>query len=169
MQATFRDAGPEDAADLLALRKVVFGETDFMLYAPDEYTVSVSDNAVQLEQIAKSGHSRTTIACADSELVGFLSVMGSPIPRVRHAALVALGVRRSHWGQGVGSALVKETLRWAPSAALSRLELFVAVGNTRAIALYEKFGFKREGSRRHAYIIHGKPVDDLLMAYVYVA
>jgi len=38
--------------------------------------------------------------------------------------------------------------------------------NTSAIALYEQLGFPIEGSRRHAYIIDGVPVDDRLMAYV---
>jgi len=33
---------------------------------------------------------------SDAMLVGFLGVMGSSVPRIRHAATVALGVRRSH-------------------------------------------------------------------------
>ena len=168
MDVALRDAAPADATDLLALRKAVFGETDFMLYAPDEYTVSTSEAAVQLERIANPGHSRSIIASAQSELVGFLSVMGSPIPRLRHAASLALGVRRSHWARHWPS-LLKEALRWAPSAGLSRLESFVAVGNARAIALYERVGFKREGLRTRADVIRGRPVDDLLMAYVYEA
>ena len=92
--------------------------------------------------------------------------MGSAVPRLRHAATIALGIRRSHWGCGVGAALLQETVRWAPSAGISRLELFVAAGNTRAIALYQRLGFKQEGSRKRAYIIRGRPVDDLLMARV---
>ena len=98
-------------------------------------------------------------------LVGFLGVMGSSVPRIRHAATVALGVRRSHWGQGIGSGLLLEAIRWAPTAGLSRLELYVALNNTRAASLYEKLDFRVEGRRKRAYIIDGKPVDDQLTAY----
>jgi ribosomal protein S18 acetylase RimI-like enzyme len=35
--------------------------------------------------------------------------------------------------------------------------------NLRAIALYERLGFRAEGARRRAYIINGRPVDDLLI------
>ena len=82
---------------------------------------------------------------------------------------IIVGVLRAYWGQGVGRALLIEALRWAPSAGISRVELFVMRENSRAIALYERLGFRVEGSRRHAYVINGQPVDDLLMAYIYEA
>jgi RimJ/RimL family protein N-acetyltransferase len=166
---SIRDAVSEDANDLVALRKTIFGETDFMLYAPAEYTVSVLEASQQIERVTNSGHSRTIVAASDSDLLGFLNIMGSSIPRLRHSAAVAVGVRQSHWGQGIGSSLFAEALRWAPTARLSRLELYVALANTRAISLYEKVGFRVEGKRKRAYIINGKPVDDQLMAYVFAA
>ena len=62
---------------------------------------------------------------------------------------------------------MNEALRWAPTVGLSRLELSVMTTNTRAIALYERLGFRFEGVRRHAYIINGMAIDDHLMAYVF--
>ena len=167
MTVSIRDATPEDAEALVALRKVIFGETDFMLYAPDEYKVSVAEVAGQLDRFAKSAHSRTIIALSEAMPVGFLGVMGSPVPRLRHAASLALGVRRSSWGQGIGARLLQEAMRWAPTAGLSRLELYVALSNHRAISLYERMGFRVEGRRKQAYRINGAFVDDQLMAYVF--
>jgi len=86
---------------------------------------------------------------------------------VRHSAHIALGVLRERWGSGVGTELMKEALRWAPTVGLSRLELFVMTTNTRAITLYERLGFKFEGLRRRAYIIDGVAHDDHLMGYVF--
>jgi len=140
-----------------------------MLYAPAEYSASSEELAEQLSRISPSGHSRSLLAERDGELVGFLGVSGSPVPRLRHSASLFLGVLRAHWGQGVGRALLREAMRWAPTAGLSRLELHVMTGNARAVELYERAGFRLEGSRRRAYIINGKSVDDLLMAYVYEA
>ena len=169
MSVSIRDAVPGDAENLVALRRIVFGESDFMLYAPAEYAVSASEASEQIERITKSEHSRTIVAASDAMLVGFLGVIGSSVPRIRHAATVALGVRRSHWGQGIGSGLLLEAIRWAPTAGLSRLELYVALNNTRAASLYEKLDFRVEGRRKRAYIIDGKAVDDQLMAYVFDA
>ena len=163
---SIRDALSEDAAALVSLRKAIFGETNFMLYAPSEYSASPEELSAQIAKISSSGNSRSLLAETDDAFIGFLGVMGSPIPRLRHSAQIVVGVLRSHWRQGVGRALLSEAIRWAPAAGLSRLELFVMSKNTGAIALYEQLGFRIEGSRRHAYIIDGAPVDDQLMAYV---
>ena len=164
-----RDALPQDAAAVILLRKAIFGETNFMFYAPNDYGVSPEEFSAQLERTATSGHSRFILAEVDNALVGFLGISGSSVPRLRHSVQIIVGVLRAYWGQGVGRALLIEALRWAPSAGISRVELFVMRENSRAIALYERLGFRVEGSRRHAYVINGQPVDDLLMAYIYEA
>ena len=164
-----RDTRSQDAAASVALRKAIFGETNFLLYAPDEYLTTPDEFSAQLERITASGCSRSLLAEFDGVPVGLLGAVGSSIPRLRHAAGVYIGVLRGYWGRGVGSALLAEALAWAPSVGISRLELFVMKDNVRAIALYELLGFRVEGARRRAYIINGRPVDDLLMAYVYEA
>jgi len=166
---SIRDARPEDASALISLRKAIFGETNFMLYAPNEYSASPDELSTQLAKIRSSGYSRSLLAETEGNLIGFLGASGSSVPRLRHSAQLFLGVLRSHWRSGVGRALLAEIIRWAPTAGLSRLELFVMTSNSRAIALYERLGFRVEGHRRRAYIIDGVPVDDQLMAYVFEA
>ena len=161
-----RDATPEDAVALISLRQAVFAQTDFMLYGPGEYSATPEEVASQLRRIAGSGHSRSLVAARSDELIGFLGVSGSSIPRLRHSASIAVGVLRQWWGRGIASSLLAEVLAWAPSAGLSRLELFVMKNNPRAIALYERAGFRVEGSRRRAYVVNHASVDDLLMARV---
>lgn len=166
---SIRDALPEDAAALIALRKAIFGETNFMLYASSEYSADPEELAAQLAKISSSGYSRSLVAESDNTLIGFLGATGSSVPRLRHSALLFLGVLRSHWHCGIGRALLTEIIRWAPTVGVSRLELFVMTSNSRAIALYEGLGFRVEGHRRRAYMIDGVPVDDQLMAYVFNA
>jgi len=161
-----RDVVPEDAAALIDLRRAIFGESDFMLYAPEEYSDSVEAMSERIDAFAQSVHSRMVLAYADSFPVGFLSAMGSDIPRRRHVAHVVVGVSRAYWGRGVGGAMLSEALRWAPTAGISRLELGVMVDNLRAIELYQRHGFRIEGTRRRAYIVGGRTVDEHLMANV---
>jgi RimJ/RimL family protein N-acetyltransferase len=47
---------------------------------------------------------------------------------------------------------------------LHRLELTVDVDNRRAIALYEKCGFEREGVKRRSRRIEGRYFDELSMS-----
>jgi len=164
MEIELRDAVPTDAACLIELRRTIFGESDFMLYAPDEYADSTDAMAKRIEEISQSSGSRLIVALADKVPAGFLSVTGSEIPRRRHVGYVVIGVVRAHWSRGMGEALLTEALRWAPTAGITRLELGVMTENARAIRLYERLGFRVEGTRKGAYLIGGKPVDEHFMA-----
>jgi RimJ/RimL family protein N-acetyltransferase len=54
---------------------------------------------------------------------------------------------------------------WARSTGVRKLELHVFPHNEPAIALYERFGFVREGYRRGHYRRGRDYVDAILMAY----
>lgn len=53
--------------------------------------------------------------------------------------------------EGIASALVKEIIEYAEHHDLKRVTLEVRVSNARAIALYEKFGFEKDGVRPDFY------------------
>ncbi len=66
-------------------------------------------------------------------------------------------------GKGIGTFAVKGVLNHAFfNLNLNRIELTVLSNNERAIALYEKIGFKREGIKRKARYKNGKFVDMIL-------
>jgi RimJ/RimL family protein N-acetyltransferase len=79
--------------------------------------------------------------------------------------LVAAGWR----GRGVGGALLAEAIARARAAGVHKLALQVWPHNTAAIALYERFGFQREGYLRRHYrrrsgelwdaVVMGLPLD----------
>ena len=76
-----------------------------------------------------------------------------------------MAVHDAWQGQGAGSALMAALLevadRWM---GLSRVELTVYADNARAIGLYERFGFEREGLHRNFAFRDGAYVDALAMA-----
>jgi RimJ/RimL family protein N-acetyltransferase len=75
-----------------------------------------------------------------------------------------IGVLQAWVGRGVGRALLESLEAWARSKEFHRLELTVDVTNQRAIALYEKCGFEREGVKRHSRKINGKYSDEFYMS-----
>ena len=70
-------------------------------------------------------------------------------------------------GRGLGAALVEHCLSWSSEHGVHKLMLEVWPHNVAAIALYEKFGFEREGLlRRHWRRENGELWDLLVMGLV---
>jgi len=61
--------------------------------------------------------------------------------------LSELGVRRDRRGQGLGRALVVQTMNALADLGYDRLGLYVTVGNDPAMALYKSLGFRQIGGR----------------------
>jgi RimJ/RimL family protein N-acetyltransferase len=67
-------------------------------------------------------------------------------------------------GRGVGSALLRSGIEWARGAGAHKVALQVWPHNAAAVALYEKFGFQREGLlRRHYRRRNGELWDAIVM------
>ena len=108
------------------------------------------------------------VACLGDEVVGEISLHTNPTRwRMRHVASIGMAVRDDRQGQGVGTALMQAVLDLADNwLNLTRTELRVYTDNVPAIALYEKFGFEREGTHRRLAFRDGEYVDGYSMARV---
>ena len=106
------------------------------------------------------------VAEADGEVVGAagLHPIGTS-PRKRHSMLLGINVAADWQGRGVGKLLMHTLCDYADNwLGLLRIELDVFADNRRAQALYERFGFVREGVRRCEALRDGVYVDGWLMA-----
>jgi putative acetyltransferase len=107
------------------------------------------------------------VAELDGKVVGHLGITGSSAPRTRHAASFGIVVHESFQGRGIGRALMSEMIRIADNYLnLVRLELVCHTDNLSAIALYEKFGFEREGLARFDIFTDGRYRHGLRMARI---
>jgi putative acetyltransferase len=85
--------------------------------------------------------------------------------RRAHVGSIGMAVHDAYAGRGVGSALMAAVVDLADNwLQLKRLELDVYADNARAIALYERFGFEREGLARAYAWRDGAFADSLAMA-----
>jgi RimJ/RimL family protein N-acetyltransferase len=161
-----RLATPADAEQLTRLAEAVSAEPGGWLIATGGEWRSPGDERRYLKALRRYPHAAVFVAeRVDGSLVGRLSVARDAHPASTHVAdlglMVALGARR----QGVGWALLGAAVQWARGAGVRKLELHVFPWNEAAIALYEKFGFEREGYRKGHYHRAGEDVDAILMAY----
>jgi RimJ/RimL family protein N-acetyltransferase len=159
-----REATPEDAAALIALWEQLLAETPFLLLEPGEATPRVDDYAARMADRSKTENGVTFVAEMEGALVGVIFGNRGNVRRKRHTLSLALAVLEAHWGRGVGRALLAAVEEWASRRKVHRLELSVHVTNERAVALYEKMGFAREGMKRHSLIVNGRFVDELIMS-----
>jgi len=85
--------------------------------------------------------------------------------RRSHVGSLGMAVHDAYAGRGAGSALMAAATSLADNwLNLRRLELNVYADNARAIALYERFGFAREGLHRDYAWRDGAYADSLAMA-----
>lgn len=106
------------------------------------------------------------VAVVDDQIVGQLGLHTFVHhPRLRHIGQLGMGVREEWQGQGVGGALMQAAIDLADKwLGLRRLELEVYTDNTRAIALYKRFGFETEGLKRDFAFRDGAYIDAYVMA-----
>lgn len=96
-------------------------------------------------------------------LIGLHPVADSP--RVAHVRTIGLSVHPDYAGQGIGSQLLKAAIDLADNwLNVTRLSLGVYSHNQRAIELYQRHGFVREGLCRGLSFGHGRYLDSLEMA-----
>ena len=161
-----RIAGPDDAIALMKLKQRLDEETSFMLLEPGERDTSIQALARHLEQVSRSENSVVIVAGRRDDLAGYVELAGGKFRRNRSTTHVIIGVLAEASGKGVGTGLLEEAKRWAAARGLRRIELNVMAHNHRAIALYERAGFVREGRRVDCLLIDGKFLDELYMAMI---
>jgi RimJ/RimL family protein N-acetyltransferase len=161
---TIRPAVPADAEALVALADAVAGEPEAWLITDSSWR-SAGEERRYLRALRRYAHAAVYVAETDEGVVGRLSVARDPHPASAHVADLGLMVAAPWRRRGVGRALLEQAVAWAHESGIRKLELHVFPHNEPAIALYEAFGFEREGYRRAHYRRGRGYVDAVLMAY----
>ena len=107
------------------------------------------------------------IAIDDKKIVGHLQISIGTSPRFSKLGDLFIYLNQNYQNLGLGAALMTEALRSARERRLHRVELTVVADNHRALHLYEKLGFRREGVKRENYLGEdGKYHDEIVMGFL---
>ncbi|MGL4741623.1 MAG: GNAT family N-acetyltransferase [Sarcina sp.] len=87
--------------------------------------------------------------------------------RKRHVASITIMVDSDYQSKGIGTLLMKKLISLADDfLKLKRLELQVFIDNEKAIKLYEKFGFIKEGIQEYSALKNNVYTHELMMARI---
>lgn len=104
------------------------------------------------------------VALDDNRIVGHLQISIGTSPRFREMGDLFIYLHQDYQNHGLGSALMKEAILSGRERRLHRIELTVVADNQRAVHLYEKVGFQREGVKRENYLGEdGRYHDEIVM------
>ncbi|MEI5676048.1 MULTISPECIES: GNAT family N-acetyltransferase [unclassified Nocardioides] len=144
MNVTIRLATPVDAEALAHLHLDVWDDAYTGLMPQgilDDRREKVAERVERWRDILTTSGNPTYLAVGPDGLVGFASAgPGRDNDVDLDLELMALYVRATHWGTGVGYALLQEAI--GDRAAY----LWVLGGNDRALRFYERQGFRLDGT-----------------------
>ncbi len=155
-----------DAAGIYALRHMpgvfenILGTPAESLSAAEKFLAGLNNSMFQFSAVIRS-------ADGEEKVIGTAGLQVAANPRRRHSGEIGIMVHKDYQELGVGSALMAAVIDMADNwLKLVRVELTVYEDNPRAIALYEKFGFEREGVKRASAKKNGAYVNEIVMARI---
>lgn len=156
-ELTIREARKADAANLLDYVNAISYESDFLTFGPGEFSMTLEAEEEFVEKCYQADNKIFLIAEIEGSIVGNLNFAGGARPRTRHTGEMGVSVLKKHWGKGIAGELISCLIGWSKEAGIIRkINLRVREDNKRAIRLYERFGFVKEGIVSRNFCIDGR-------------
>jgi len=150
----------EDTRALLDYVERISGESDFLSFGPGEFELTESEEQEFIHKCLASDNQLFILGSIDDTIVAILNFSGGRRPRVRHSGEFGMSVRKQYWGLGIGSLMLDTLIDWARHTQIvKKINLRVRTDNQRAIRLYKREGFAKEGTSRKEILLDGKYFD----------
>lgn len=163
-EVLIREAAQEDAQSMIEFYNIVGGETDFLSFGKNEFSMSLHDYENFIESTKADHHSIILLATMDDKIISIASITSSPKARTKHVGTLGIVIAEEHCGFGLGRKLMEELIEWARgNSSTKKIHLVTREDNDKAIELYKKVGFKEEGLLEQDTYINGKYYNTLIM------
>ena len=155
-----RKATAFDAEKILEYCQVIGRESDNLTFGKEGVSITIDREKEYLDSIFHSDRQLYLVATKDNEIVGTAILSSFEKTRLAHRAEISLSVKKSMWGNHIGTRFMETIIDFAKNTAkIEIISLEVRSDNKRAIALYKKFGFEEKAIRKNYY----KDSDGILM------
>lgn len=169
-RVTIRNAEPEDAQTIIDLIQKLDSETLFLAREPGEFSMTVDRERAYIESRKGMPNYRFAVAEAEGRIIASSDAFYQTRSRYRHIGEIAVGVLESHWGAGIGRAMVEEDIEWLHMNGVEKVQLTVDTKNYRAIMMYMHMGFTIDGVlSRERKLANGAYRDAYMMSLTFEA
>ncbi len=162
LQYKIRALEPSDLRDINEIRSM----RGVMETIPTLFSEPLSHTEAVMKSFGTNDHMLVAEICKDGtpKVIALGGLHVASKHRVRHCADISLIVHADYQNAGIGKDLLTHLLELADKwLLLKRVELEVDAENERAIHLYEKLGFEKEGVEKYASVKDGRLTDIILM------
>lgn len=154
--AILRSPIKEDAQAMIDYLNIIGGESDFITFGKNEFSMNVEAEQDYIERINSMDNSKNVLIIIEDEIVGIASITSVQKERMKHNGTLGISIRKKYWGIGLGSEIMAYLIDWAKSNKITKkINLLVREDNIRGVKLYEKFGFEKEGLLKKDICVNG--------------
>lgn len=158
----------ENVEEFIKYANQIGGESRFLTYGEGEFPMGLERMKKQIKNFQESETDLLICAFIENQLIGTANVSTPDNKIKQHNANFGISIRKKYWGRGIGSALMQFIIEWVETQKMIRKITFeVFVDNVRAINLYEKFGFQKEGHIRRTFFINDEFRDTYIMGRLF--
>lgn len=152
----------EDARSFIRLQEQIYAQSEFEYYEPNVQHLTVQIIRKQMAEWRKFKQQTILLCIVNGEFAGYSRITGYKEQRLQHGATIRIGVLKKYANNGIGTALVESSIKWAQQNDIERLEAIIMAHNTKAISLFEKQGFTVEGKKVHSVKIDNEYYDEFI-------
>ncbi|PGM53754.1 GNAT family N-acetyltransferase [Bacillus sp. AFS053548] len=164
LQYIIRHAVLTDAKQLSSLRVQIDGETENLDREAGEAFIDQKGFEQLIISDTETLKNLFLVAEVQDKILGFSRCEGSQLKRLSHKVEIGVCVLKEYWGYSIGKNLLKQSISWADTNDLHKMNLSVLETNEKAIKLYEKLGFEVEGVLKNDKLLSdGKFYNTILM------
>lgn len=155
----------EDAEAIIHVMTITDTETLFLARNPGEFCTPVEREKQIIEDVLADNDVEWFVAEYDNKVIGQCSVgLVRRNARYRHRAEVAFVILKDYCNLGIGGRMMEECIKWCKEHGITQIELDVVKDNTRALKMYQNFGFEIIGTKKNALRYEdGTYADEYLM------
>ncbi|MCU9811577.1 GNAT family N-acetyltransferase [Paraclostridium sp. AKS81] len=154
--AILRSPIKEDAQAMIDYLNIIGGESDFITFGKNEFSMSVEAEQDYIERINSMDNSKNVLIIIEDEIIGIASITSVQKERMKHNGTLGISIRKKYWGIGLGSEIMAYLIDWAKSNKITKkINLLVREDNIRGVKLYKKFGFEKEGLLKKDICVNG--------------
>ncbi|SFA95283.1 GNAT family N-acetyltransferase [Clostridium frigidicarnis] len=158
----------EDAQQMIDFYNVVGGETNFLSFGKNEFSMSLNEYEKFLEVTKKVDNSIVVVATVNDEIISIASITSGQKARTKHVGTFGIVVSKKYCGLGLGVKLMDYLMDWSKSNGVTKkISLVTNEENTVAIELYKKFGFEVDCILKKDNYVNGEYLNTVIMSILF--